>query len=304
MGGVASSHVSLSKGNHVKEIKVVGMRGDTNTMPFFYNTSMEDASWMVPGKLFHSKCIGDALVKFEELEQKIIELGGVRCTTKEELTWLVRHIYLPSSERHIHLFPCHNLVVIGGDMDKELVGGLVESLTTRLPPPPQDEASTFDNPYPTSIPKCPIPKDVLHDPYSITSIHPYLGGTTWEKQEKALWVFKRSPPISTHGNVRKVHDSTIENMVKHLSGLVGFGWRFLSKEPSMDIIMEPTSFAQYVSFLLVRLVCEGEWPCEMVCGVVCLGWANHTCHHASSPHLTCTITSSIPTTCQLFVGEG
>ena len=48
-----------------KEVKVVGMRGDTNTMPFFYNSSKGDTSWMVPGKVFHSKCLGDAVLKFE-----------------------------------------------------------------------------------------------------------------------------------------------------------------------------------------------------------------------------------------------
>jgi hypothetical protein len=57
--------------------------------------------------------------------------------------------------------------------------------------------------------------------------------------------------------VRKVVDTTIEVMVKHLSGVVGFGYKYLSKEPTMDIIMEPTTFAQYVAFLLVRLVWVG-----------------------------------------------
>lgn len=258
MGGVASSQVSLSKGNHVKEVKVVGMREDINTMPFFYNPSQGDTSWMVPGKLFHTKCLGDAIVRFDELEQGIMELGGVRCTTKEELTWLVRHIYLPACERHVFLFPCHNLVVMGQGMDEGLVGNLVESITTKLPPPPLDEAPTFEDPYPKSIPMCHIPKDELHDPYSITSIHPHLEGTMWGKQEKALWEFKKDPPISTHGNVRKVMDSSIEIMLKHLGGFVGFAHKYLSKPPTMDIIMEPTTFAQYVSFLLVRHVWVGD----------------------------------------------
>lgn len=262
MGGVVSSQVPLSKGNHAKEVKVVGMRGDTNTMPFFYNTSKGDTSWMVPGKLFHSKCLGDAIVKFEELEQSIMELGGVRCTTKEEHTWLVRHIYIPSWERHVYLFPCNNLVVLGQGMDDELVGNLVESITTKLPPPPQEEGPSFEDPYPKHIPLCHIPKDELHDHYSITSIHPHLGGTMWEKQVKALWVFKKDPPISTHGNVRKVVDTSIDIMVKNLAGVVGFAYKHLNKQPTMDIIMEPTIFAQYVAFLLVR----GVW-CKVSTGV-------------------------------------
>lgn len=252
MGGVVSSQVSLSKANHVKEVKVVGMRGDTNTMPFVYNSSMGDTSWMVPGKLFHSKCLGDPIVKFEEFEQKVMELGGVRCTTKEEHTWLVRHIYIPSWQRHMYLFPCHNLVVLGRAMDGELVGNLVESITTKLPPPPQEEGPTFDDPYPKHIPMCHISKDELHDPYSITSIHPHLGGTMWEKQVKALWVFKEDPPISTHGNVRKVVDTSIGIMEKNLARVVGFAYKHLNKQPTMDIIMEPTIFAQYVAYLLVR----------------------------------------------------
>lgn len=147
----------LSKGNHVKEAKVIGMRGDSNTMPFFYSSSMGGSSWMVPGKVFHSKCLGDAIVRFDEMEPKVMGLGGVRCTTKEEHTWLVRHIYIPSSERHLYFFPCHNLVVLGEGMDDELVGHLVGSMNTKLPPAPQHEAPSLDDPYPKPIPMCNIP---------------------------------------------------------------------------------------------------------------------------------------------------
>ena len=84
----------------------------------------------------------------------------------------------------------------------------------------------------------------------------------WEKQVKALWVFKKDPPISTHGNVRKVVDTSIDIMVKNLAGVVGFAYKHLNKQPTMDIIMEPTIFAQYVAFLLVR----GVW-CKVSTGV-------------------------------------
>lgn len=251
MGLSHSSQVSLSKGNHVKEVKVVGMREDTNTIPFFYNPSKGDTSWMVPSKIFYNKCLGEAIVGFEQFEETLMEHGGVRLPTKEELTWLVRHIYCTRTNTHFYLIPTKNLLLVGKEYGDDVVGNLIDSMSTRLPPLPQDDAPIFEDLYPKSLPLCTIPKEKLQGPFSITSTYPRWEGTTFGKQEKALRTFKLDPPFSTYGNVRKVQETTIDIMVKQLSLFVGFGHNHLGMEPTMDIIMEPTSFAQYIAFLLV-----------------------------------------------------
>ena len=105
----------------------------------------------------------------------------------------------------------------------------------------------------------------------------------WEKQKKALWVFKRDPPISTHGKVREAVDHTNEIMEKHLAGLVGFAYKYLNKQPTMDIIMEPTTFAQYVSFLVVRGV-WGKVKVKVVEHVVVVCKSGRACTPSSHAH--------------------
>lgn len=285
MGLSQSSQVPMSKGNHVKEVKVVSWREDTNTMPFFYNPSKGDTSWMVPSKIFYSKCIGEAIMEFEKFEEQLMEYGGVRLATKEELTWLVRHIYCSRTNTHFYLFPTKNLVLMGREYGDEFVGNLINSISTKLPPLPQDDAPTFDDPYPKSIPFCNIPKEKLQGPFSITSTCPRWEGTTFGKQEVALRAFKHDPPFSTYGNVRKVQETTIDIMVKQLGLFVGFGHQFLGKEPTMDLIMEPTSFAQYISFLLV----SGPWG---PWGLPCIS------SNSLAPHLLLACRRRVTTTVQ------
>lgn len=255
MGISHSSQVPLTKGNHVKEVKVVDMRGDTNTIPFFYNPSKGDTSWMVPSKIFYNKCIGEGIMEFEKYEEIIIENGGERLPTKEELIWLVRHLYISRTNTHFYLIPTQNLILVGKEYGDELVGNLINSISSNLPPLPQDGAPAFEDPYPKSLPMCNIPKEELQAHFSITSTLPRWEATTFGKQDGALRAFKHDPPFSTYGNVRKVQDTTIDIMVKQLGMFVGFSHKHLGKEPTMDLIMEPTSFAQYISFLLV----SGGW---------------------------------------------
>ena len=80
----SSSKVGLK----VEEVKFKCMRDDAITIPMFLNTTKKecDTSWMVPIPIFHSKCLGEAIEELWSFEEELIKLGGVRQTTKAEIS--------------------------------------------------------------------------------------------------------------------------------------------------------------------------------------------------------------------------
>lgn len=250
---------SFKVGLKVEEVKLNCMRDDVITIPMFLNTTKEefDTSWMVPISIFHSKCLGEAIEELWSFEEDLIKLGGVRQTTKSEMSWLIRHYYSPLTNKHYLLAPFKNLIVVCKSLEAyKWVEGLVACMEAKDPSITQGEVIQGEDPFPSYIPKFSLSSGDIMDNYSLTSTAHGLDGSMWEKQMKALKAFKSNPPISTLANVTKVGESTFGIMAKHLDGYIGFCKLHLRKEPTLDMVMEPSCFAKYISFLEVSL---GGW---------------------------------------------
>lgn len=245
------------------EIKLKGMRDDTTTIPMFLNTSkgQDDKAWMVPSTIFHTKCLGDAIEELWYFEEALIKEGGVRQATQAEMGWLFKHYYLPWGHQHLLLAPFMDLVVVCKDLDhyKE-IEGLVTSMISKSPSISQGDAIHGIDTFPSFIPKCTLTNEEMKANYSLTSTKHNLKGSLWAHQVGALKAFKTEPPISTYANVTKVKPTTLEIMIKQLDGYIGFCNAHLKKEASMDLVMEPSSFAHYVAFLEV----SGAMACQVV----------------------------------------
>lgn len=253
---------STSRGGGLKvvETKLECMRGDLITIPMFFNNRLKepDTQWMVPTSIFHSKCVGEAIDEFWSFEEALIKIGGVREATNSEMGWLFRHYYIPHSKRHLILAPYMNLLVVSQDLDEcEQLEALIASMQAKEPPTTEGEVIFGEDPFPSFIPKTSLTMEELKAKYSLTSTTPSLKGSMWEKQMHALKEFKSNPPISTLANVTKVGDSTFNIMAKHIDGYIGFCHLHLNKEPTMDLIMEPTHFARFIAFLEVSW--GGRW---------------------------------------------
>jgi hypothetical protein len=108
--------------------------------------------------------------------------------------------------------------------------------------------------FPDSIPICTISPEELEGAYSITSIAPGLckAATKWGKQLAALQQWKTNPPLNSHDRVKKVGETSIQLMVRSLEEYMGFCYKHLGLEPSMDLVMQCNTFSQFMAFKVAR----------------------------------------------------
>jgi hypothetical protein len=108
--------------------------------------------------------------------------------------------------------------------------------------------------FPDSIPTCPISSEELEGAYSIISIAPSLckPATKWGKQLAALEKWKKNPPLNSHDRVKKVGETSIQLMVRSLEEYMGFCYKHLDLEPSMDLVMQCSTFSQFMAFKQAR----------------------------------------------------
>lgn len=108
--------------------------------------------------------------------------------------------------------------------------------------------------FPDTIPPCNIPSEELEGAYAINTIAPELcqQGTKWAKQVAALEKWKLRPPLNIHDKVKPIGDTSIQLMVRSLEEYVGFCYKHLNMQPSMDLVMECTTFSQFMAFKEAR----------------------------------------------------
>lgn len=178
-----------------------------------------------------------------------------RASSKSELKLLEKHAFIATS---------NTTAIIMVEVDK-LAGVLEAFKEAKLAAtiaflrgmPSVDGSSSsqqVDPLFPDCIPTCTISSEQLEGPYSIPSIAPSLcrPATKWGKQLVALGQWKTSPPLNSHDRVKKVGETSIMLMVRSLEEYMGFCYKHLDLEPSMDLVMQCNTFSQFMAFKLAR----------------------------------------------------
>lgn len=178
-----------------------------------------------------------------------------RASSKSEVKLLEKHAFIATS---------NTTAIIMVEVDK-LAGVLEAFKEAKLAAtiaflrgmPSVDGSSSsqqVDPLFPDSIPTCTISSEQLEGPYSIPSIAPSLcrPASKWGKQLVALGQWKTSPPLNSHDRVKKVGETSIMLMVRSLEEYMGFCFKHLDLEPSMDLVMQCNTFSQFMAFKLAR----------------------------------------------------
>ncbi len=178
-----------------------------------------------------------------------------RASSQAELRLLEKHAFIATS---------NTPAIIMVEVDK-LAGVLEAFKEARLSAtiaflrgmPSVDGSSSsrqVDPLFPDNIPTCTITPEDMEGAYSITSIAPSLcmPATKWGKQLAALEKWKTSPPLNSHDRVKKVGETSIQLMVRSLEEYMGFCYKHLDLQPSMDLVMQCSTFSQFMAFKVAR----------------------------------------------------
>lgn len=60
------------------------------------------------------------------------------------------------------------------------------------------------------------------------------------------------PPLTSHGKVTKVNETSLELMIRSLDEYVGYANKYHGVEPSMDLVMQPNMFSKFMAFKVAR----------------------------------------------------
>lgn len=121
--------------------------------------------------------------------------------------------------------------------------------------------------FPSGYIDCPLSKEQLEERYSLTHVAPtYLSSpTTYSKQEEALETFTLNPPLTKPTNPKKkakhnmkpISHATYKTRVRTLNEFVGFAYKWLDLEPTMELVMHPQVVAKYFGFHVAKGTKEG-----------------------------------------------
>lgn len=181
-------------------------------------------------------------------------LCSKRATSLSELRALEKHVFIATAQTQaIMMVEVDKLAVVLEGLQQAKLAATVAFLRD-LPPLSNNSSNQVDSLFPDSIPNCSISPEELDGAYSITSIAPQLckSGSKWGRQLAALEKWKAMPPLNSHDRVKKVGATSIQLMVRSLEEYMGFCYKHLNMEPSMDLVMQCNTFSKFMAFKVAR----------------------------------------------------
>jgi len=177
-----------------------------------------------------------------------------RASSLSELRALEKHAFIATTQTEaIMMVEVDKLAVVLEGLQQAKLAATVAFLRD-LPPVSNSSTNQVDSLFPDIIPSCSITPEELDGAYSITSIAPQLckSGSKWGKQLAALEKWKSMPPLNSHDRVKKVGATSIQLMVRSLGEYMGFCYKHLNLEPSMDLVMQCNTFSKFMAFKVAR----------------------------------------------------
>lgn len=221
-------------------------------VPIFTNPWLTppDTSPMVPILVFYQKLVGEGLVDVAKFQADMDGLCS-REASKAELRWLCSHHYVGPSTQHLAMAPSSKVVdYLKATPHKQLleptIVGLEElTLASRLT---HQAGGTL---FPDKIPPCTIPQDKLMEGYSLPE---QPKGSKWRKQLAALYKLKvlGQGGLGQGGKTSVISDATWVILERSLEEYVGFTQKHLGLVPSLDLVMQPSIYSQFVAFQRAR----------------------------------------------------
>lgn len=174
-------------------------------------------------------------------------------TSQSELNLLEKHAFIVTSNNTMLMVEVDKLAHVLEGMQMVQLAATVAFLRG-MPPVEGSSGSNVQSLFPDTIPTCTISPGQLEGAYSIPSIAPSLcqADTKWGKQLAALQKWKTSPPLNSFDRVKQVGPTSIQLMVRSLEEYMGFCYKHLNLEPSMDLVMECNTFSQFMAFKVAR----------------------------------------------------
>lgn len=232
-----------------KEYVLNGPRGDLTTLPLIHNKwiPQPDPGWMSPSFLFYDRVLGAGLVERSKFVKAMEGLGTSRHTTPSEDILLHKHNWSGASTTRVLLVPTEELASFCEGLGLEALRPTVVSLRD-IPGNPKLEL------FPSSIPACTIPQDLLMGKYSLSATQSKMWGkgTKIFSQVNALLSWKEGGHLGSAASARGVGDATLQILERSVDEYVGFCYQHLGLDPCLDLVMQPGRVAEFVAFQQAR----------------------------------------------------
>lgn len=243
--------VAPSKTISFKEVKIYGDKGDIATIPFIFNKWCihPDATRVVPTTIFFEKVIGEGIVEKDKFLQDMEPLT-TRLSTNSEEHWLKEHGYIAPTTTSIPLVPTPKMVAYMKELNPIRLASTIVSMED-IHMGLEGQAGGL---FPDHIPPCTLDQDAIHSDYSIPATHKELEkkGALWKRQMDAMAKWKKDPPLSSHGHVHPLQGTSLEMLKRSMEEYGGFVINHLARKPTMDLVMEPSTFSQFMAFKQAR----------------------------------------------------
>ena len=236
----------------VSETTFNTFRGETIVVPLFLNPWLHpaDTSSMVPIVVFYQKLIGEGLEDWTKFKEDV-QAFCPREASAAELRWLTSHHYVATTTNHICMAPGPKLLdYLKATLYKELLEPVILGLE-EVAQASQLAHQAGGTLFPDHIPPCPLSEDKVREQYSLGD---QPRGSKWRKQMDALYKIKvlGVGGLGHQGKTSVISGASWTILERSLEEYVGFAHKHLGLAPSLDLVMQPSIYSQFVAFQRAR----------------------------------------------------